>query len=157
MCCVGRNVLLLQAQQHHTVQRVKTCLNLVLLLVGTTVAQLYDKGQHFVVSRVVKGEFAALQQLLVQLNQHLHGNLVNLQVSLLAASLLIHHAYQVAKPVGLFLLLFVVVIKALNILALDALQRAVECSHRVFHLPHIQQILGNVGFSKFVCYKHILC
>ena len=147
MSGVGRDILFLQAQQHHSVERVEACLNLVFLLVSTAVAQLYDKRQNLVVGCVVEGEFARLQQLAVQLYQHLHCNLVYLQMSLLTTTFLIHHAYQIAEPVGLLFFLFVGIVESLDILALNALQRAVECSHRVLHLPHIEQIFGNVCLS----------
>ena len=53
----------------------------------------------------------------MQFGQLLHGHLVYLQVPFLAASFLVHHPYEVAKPVGLFLLLLVGIVETVDILA----------------------------------------
>jgi hypothetical protein len=37
----------------------------------------------------------------------------------------------------------------------DTAQRAVEGTYSILYLPHIQEVFGNVLFSKFLRYKHL--
>ena len=138
MIGIGGYLLLLQAQHHDTIERVKACLHLVFILIGTTVTQLDDIRQHLVVLRIIERELRRRQQLGVQLLQLLHHYLVDLQMSLFATALLIHHANLIAIPVCQFLLLILVVLKTLNILLANSRQRTVEGSDDILNLPHIQ-------------------
>ena len=147
MLRVGRDVLMLQAQQHHAIEGIETGLYLVLLLIGTTVAQFHDKREHLVVLCVVERELGRLKQLTVKLDEHLHRHPINLQMTLLTATFLVHHPNQVAIPVDCLFFLFVAIVEAFYPLALDTRQRAVESPDSILDLPHIQQIFGNILFS----------
>ena len=117
------------------------------LLIGSVVAQFNDERQHAVVFSSVEGKIVRLQQVGVQFFQLLHHHAVNLQMSAFAQSLAVHHADEVAKPVGLVLFLFVGVLKLVDILLSNACQRTVVGTYDVLHLPHIQQIFGNAFLS----------
>ena len=104
---IGADVLVLKPQHHHAIEGVEASLYLAQVLVST-VAKLDYERQHLVVFGSVERKLRGLQQLCVQLGKVLNNNLVYLQVSLLAASLLVYHSYQVAPPVQLLFLLLVV-------------------------------------------------
>ena len=147
MLCVWRDILLLQAQQHHTIERVETGFNLILILVGSMVAQFHNIRQHLIVRCIIEGKLRRLQQLVVEFDEHLQRHLIDLQMAFLTTPLLVHHADKVAKPVYLFLFLLLVIVEAFHILSLDAGQRTVEGPYRILYLPHIQQIFGNILLS----------
>ena len=69
---------------------------------------------------------------------------VNLQMSFLAASLLIHHPYQVAIPIDHLFLLFVIDIEPVDIFPAYPAEGEVISSDNIFHLPHIEQVFRNV-------------
>ena len=147
MLGVGAYLLLLQTQHHGAVEGIEAGLYLVLLFVCPAVAQFHNEGQHLVILGVVERELRAFEQLLVQFYELLHHHLVYLQVSAFAASLLIYHVYQVAIPVGEFLFLVLVVVETRYVLAAQSGERASVSAYDVLHLPHIQQVFGNVFFS----------
>ena len=115
------SLMALSAQQHHAVERVEAVLYLVDVLVAL-VAQFHDEGQHLVVFGVVEWELAREHELVVQVGQVFHDDLVDLQVSLLASSLLVHHAYEVSEPVGLLVFLLVGVVEPVDVLSPDSCQ-----------------------------------
>ena len=68
-------------------------------------------------------------------------------MSTLAASLLVHHPDEIAKPVGLFFLLLVGIVKLLDIFPSYSRQLTAEGAYGIFHLPHVQDVFGNVFLS----------
>ena len=72
----------------------------------------------------------------------LEQHLVNLQVTVFALTLFIHHPDEIAYPVKLFLLLLFGEVKLVDILPFDDRQRTAVNTDEVFHLPHIQKIFG---------------
>ena len=85
-----------------------------------------------------------VEQFGIQFLQLLHHDLVDLQMTAQATALLVHHPDQVAIPVGHLLLLFIGIVKPVDILPSDPTQRAVVGPQQIFHLPHIQQVLRNI-------------
>ena len=83
----------------------------------------------------------------MQLLQLLHHDFIDLQMTLFATTLLIHHPNEAAKPVGLLLLLFVGIVETVDILLANTAQRTVEGTDGVLNLPHIKQVFSNVFLS----------
>ena len=149
MLGVNTDFLVLQSQHHGAVERVEASLNLVFTGIHAPFPQFHDKGQHLIVFAVVERIFGALQQHGVQFAQLLHHQFVDLQMSALAASLLVHHPHQVAQPVGHFLLLLFVVVEAADVFSSKPPQIAVVGPDDVFHLPLVEQVFGDVVLSQF--------
>ena len=82
--------------------------------------------------------------------------LVNLHVSLFQHSLLLHHVNQVFIPAGQFLLLLVGSRIRLDDILADAFHVAAVGTNQVLHLPHIQQVFGDILFFKLLRNIHIL-
>ena len=83
-----------------------------------------------------------MQQLGVKFYKLLHRDFVDLQMTFLAATFLVHHPHKVAIPVGHFLFLLVVIVELAYIFTAYAPQVAAISAYDVFNLPHIKQILG---------------
>ena len=147
MCGVRRDVFVLKTEEHDTIERVETSLNLIFLLIGPAVAQFYNKRQHLVVFCIVEGEFGGLEELVVQVDEHLHRHLIDLQVSLFATALLVHHPDKVPEPVEFLFLLFIGIVKPFHPLITNATQRTVERPDGILDLLHIEQIFGNILLS----------
>jgi hypothetical protein len=83
----------------------------------------------------------------MQFFQLLQRDFIDLQMAMITTTFRVHHPDEVAKPVGLLVLLFVSIVKMVYILSADTTQRATEGTNGVFYLPHIQQVFGNIAFS----------
>ena len=109
-------------------------------------AELYDEGQHLIVFGIVEGELRALQQLQVEFGHILQGVLIDLQMSLLALAFLVHHADEVAVPVGHLVFLIVGELELVDVVPAYLSELTTIGTNEVFGLPHIEQILGDVAF-----------
>ena len=83
----------------------------------------------------------------MQLSELFDHEFVDLQMSAFPASFFVHHAHEVAVPIGHLFFLCVGIGEVSDIFFTDAAQRAVVCADEVFYLPHIQQVFGNAFFS----------
>ena len=83
----------------------------------------------------------------MQLDEHLHRHLIDLQMTLFTTTLLVHHPDEIPEPVEFLLLLFVGIIEARHPFITNATQRTVKRPDGILDLPHIKQILGNILFS----------
>ena len=116
----------------------------------SALSEFDDERQYLVVLCVVEWEFGACQQLRVQFGEVLQHDFVDLQMTFFAQPFAIHHGDEVAKPVCQFLLLFLRVVEPADIFAADTCQTAPVCPYDVLHLPHIEQVFGNIFLAKFL-------
>ena len=86
----------------------------------------------------------------MQLGKVHHYYFVYLQVSLFALAFGVHHAHEVAIPVGQLLLVVLVVVELANVFASQASHAAVVSPYDVFYLPHVEQVFGNAFLAKLL-------
>ena len=92
----------------------------------------------------------------MQFRHLLKHHLIDLQMTRLALSFLVHHRDEVAVPVGHFFDLLVVVVETGDVFAAQTAERAVISADDVFYLPHVKQVFCDAFLAKFLCDEHVI-